>query len=232
MRDVVTSLVSSVIAGSAVWLSQWLLRYRRVARKRSFFGVSPANSCLLVAPRHYSSDRPMSVHRRDMAALVELGTIVNDCGGRTDVVMQGTGVPGIGRVTEFCVGAPAANPRTEAHLRSVLSGVRFEPDDEKGGELKFTAGSTVYRREPGRAEHVVLAKAYVPDARHPVFVIAGQTAQTNLAAARLLASQYRKLIRTYGTHGRFCLVLTITEPDAYGPDFVEIAADVTDDAFR
>jgi hypothetical protein len=32
--------------------------------------------------------------------------------------------------------------------------------------------------------------------------------------------------------GRFCPVLKIVEPDSYGPDFVEIEADVTDDAFR
>jgi hypothetical protein len=74
MREVVLSLVASVIAGSAVWLVQRLLNYRRMARKRAFFGVSAGASCVLVAPRHFSSPQTDSVHRRDMAALVELAT--------------------------------------------------------------------------------------------------------------------------------------------------------------
>jgi hypothetical protein len=48
----------------------------------------------------------------------------------------------------------------------------------------------------------------------------------------LLASQHRKLLKSYGLKGRFCLVLKIVEPLAFGPDFVEIAEDVTADAFQ
>lgn len=55
--DLVMSLVSSVVAGSAVWLGQRLLHYRRLVRKRAFFGVSPTAGCVLVPPRHFSSDR-------------------------------------------------------------------------------------------------------------------------------------------------------------------------------
>jgi hypothetical protein len=223
------SLVASVIAGSAVWLGQWLLRYHRVARKRTFFGVSPGAACVLVAPRHFSSSQPNSVHRRDMAALVELATIVNDCGGRAEVTADGPGAPGVGRSTEFCVGGPTANPRTAAHLRAFLPGVTIEADSKQ--EMRLTVGSTVYDRSPGHAEYVVLAKAYLPGTAYPVFVIAGQTARTNLAAARLLATRHRKLIRVYGAGGRFCLVLKIVEPDTYGADFVEIEAEVTDQAF-
>jgi hypothetical protein len=230
VRDVVMSLVASVVAGSAVWLGQWLLRYHRVARKRAFFGVSPGAPCVLVAPRHFSSPQATSVHRHDMAALVELGTIVNDCGGRADVTADGPGVPGIGRTTEFCVGGPTANPRNAAHMRAFLPGVQLEADSKQ--DMMLTAGSTVYRRSPGHAEYVALAKAYVPTTIHPIFVLAGQTARTNLAAARLLATRYRKLLRTYGVHGRFCLILKVVEPDTYGPDFVEIEADVTDQAFQ
>ena len=228
MRDVVMSLVSSVIAGTAVWLGQWLLRYRRVARKRAFFGVAPGAACLLIAARHFSSPQSNSVHRRDMAALVELATIVNDCGGRAEVSADGPGVPGIGRNTEFCVGGPTANPRTAAHLRAFLPGVSFDPDDD----MTLTTNSTVYRRSPEHAEYVVLAKARIPSTTRPVFVIAGQTARSNLAAARLLASGYRKLQRTYGTDGPFCLILKTVEPDTYGADFVEVESDVTGTAFR
>jgi hypothetical protein len=232
VREIVLSLVASVIAGSAVWLVQWLLRYRRMARKRAFFGVSAGASCLLVAPRHFSSPQADSVHRRDMAALVELATIVNDCDGRTEVVTEDAGLRGIGRLTEFCVGGPAANARTAAHLRAVVPGVRFALDEDAGAAVTFRAGGTAYPASSEQAEYAVLVKAQVPATPNPVFIVAGQTARTNLAAGRLLASRYRSLLKTYGTSGRFCLVLKIVEPLAFGPDFVEIVADATADAFQ
>jgi hypothetical protein len=230
VRDVLLSLVSSVIAGSAIWLAQRLLRFRRLARKRAFFGVSAGASCLLVSPRHFSSPQAASVHRRDMAALVEIATIVNDCGGRAEVVAGDSGPHGMGRLTEFCVGAPAANPRTAAHLRAVVPGVRFAAVDGQDGRT-FRVGDTGYPAPSEQAEYVVLARAHPPAAPNPVFVIAGQTARSNLAAARLLALRYRSLLRTYGAGGRFCLVLRIVEPEAYGPDLVEIVADRTAVAF-
>ncbi|HEY8474623.1 MAG TPA: hypothetical protein VIL37_18560 [Natronosporangium sp.] len=228
MRDLVTSLVSSVIAGTAVWFGQWLLRYHRLARKRAFFGITPGADCVLIAPRHFSSPQASSVHRTDMTALVELATIVDHCGGRAEVSAAGDGtVPsGLGRHPEFCVGGPSVNQRTAAHLRAFLPGVRYEAD-----EPTLVVDGTRYRGDPAHAEYVLLAKAPVPGTRHPVFVIAGQTARTNLAAARLLATGHRRLLRRYGVAGRFCLVLKLVEPDNYGPDFVELVADVTETAF-
>jgi hypothetical protein len=38
--------------------------------------------------------------------------------------------------------------------------------------------------------------------------------------------------RGFGLTGRFCLVLKIVEPLDFGPDFVEIAGDVTAEAFQ
>jgi hypothetical protein len=226
------SLVSSVIAGTAVWLGQRLLRYRRLARKRAFFGVSPATGCVLVSPRHFSSPQPASVHRHDMAALVELATVVNECGGRAEIVSEQTGLPGVGRLPEFCVGGPPANSRTAAHLRSLLPGVHIESPPSKDDYLAISVGRSTYRHEPHHAAYAVLAKTHLPATGHPLFLLSGQTAQTNLAGARLLASQYRTLLRTYGATGRFCLVLRIVEPEVYGPDLVEIAADVTGVAFQ
>lgn len=78
----------------------------------------------------------------------------------------------------------------------------------------------------------MLAKVYLPDTAFPVFVIAGQTARTNLAAARLLSTRFHKLLRRFGRSGRFCLVVRVLEPNTYGPDLVEIMADATKDAFR
>lgn len=225
------SLASSVIAGSAVWVGQRLLRYRRMARMRAFFGVSPDTAAILVAPRHFASPQATSVHRQDTAALVELATAVNACGGKADIVEDQAGPHGLGRTTEFCVGGPASNPRTAAHLRSLLPGVRFDPDAAASGELTLQVGTVAHRRDPDRAEYGVLAKISRPEMAYPVFIIAGQTARTNRAAARLLVSGYRRLLRSYGRTGRFCLLIRIIDPQAYGPDLVEVVADVTAEAF-
>ncbi len=242
MRDLLVNLLASVVAGTAVWLSQRLLRYRRTARRRAFFGVGPDATCLLTVSRHASSPHQLSVHRQDVAALVELATIVRDCGGRADLIPAEDTPQGVGRSTEFCVGGPYGNPRTAAHLRALLPGVRVEIEppapsghgDSTGAgmrELPLSVGATTFRREPGRAEYVVLARVWGPAGGRPVFLLDGQTARTNLAAARFLATNYPDLHRRYGAAGRFCLVLRILEPAMYGPDFTEIAADLTDEAF-
>jgi hypothetical protein len=131
VNEVLISLLSSVVAASAAWVGQWLLRHRTLARKRAFFGVTPGADCVLVTPRHFSSPQTASVHRRDTAALVELGTIISACGGTSQIVSGDGELHGVGRLTEFCVGGPTANPRTHAHLRSILQGVVSEPDEAR-----------------------------------------------------------------------------------------------------
>jgi hypothetical protein len=204
---------------------------RTLARKRAFFGVSPDSDCLLVVGKHFASPSEYSVNRADVAALVELAAVAKDCGGRAELVGGADVAAGIGRRTEFCVGGWASNPRTGAHLRSILPGVRIEPYEGTGDEMTLQVGGTQYRRERDRVEYVLLAKVYGPQLSRPVFVLSGQTARTNLAAARFLAGGYPRLLREYGTTGRFCLVLRVVEPATYGPDFVDVAADVTAEAF-
>jgi hypothetical protein len=230
VRDLVVNLLASVVAGTAVWLAQRVLAYRRLARKRAFFGLGAGDECALVVSRHARSPSELSVHRSDVAALVELASIAKECGARADLVTEDAAARGVGRRTEFCVGGPSTNPRTGAHLRSFLPGVRVAPYDD-GGDLAVTVGATTYRRAPDEAEYVVLARVSGPDMAHPVFVVLGQTARTNQAAARFLAARYPDLLRRFGTRARFCLVLHVREPASYGPDLVELAADATGEAF-
>jgi hypothetical protein len=77
------------------------------------------------------------------------------------------------------------------------------------------------------AQYVLLARIGRPGGGRPVFLLAGQTALTNLAAARYLVREQRALSRAYHADQPFCLVLRVTEPAAYGTDFVELAADVS-----
>jgi hypothetical protein len=67
-----------------------------------------------------------------------------------------------------------------------------------------------------------------PDTR-PVFLFCGQRAITNQAAARYLARHHERLARRHGS-GSFVLLLRVVNSEAYGPDVVELVADVTQDA--
>ena len=234
MSDLLINLLASIIAGTAVWATQRGLRLRRLAVKRAFFGLENGAGCLLAVARHASSPNELSVHRRDVAAIVELTTIAKDCGSRADLTDIGDMPRQIGRLTEFCVGGPTHNPRSAAHLRTILRGVSVashEVEAPKPRVLAFTVGDTTYTRDRQRADYVVLARVWGPVGGRPVFLISGLTAQSNLAAARYLSAEFRALHRRYGSRERFCLVLRIVEPDAYGTDFIELVADVTGEAF-
>ena len=226
MQDLLINLLASVIAGVAVWLTERALRRRRLARERAFFGLAAGETCLLSVARHHSSPRKASVHRRDVAALVELATLARECGARADLANDGALAQGFGRLTEFCVGGPGGNPRTATHLRTILRGVTFAD-----GVGAISVGGVDYHFEGGVAEYAVLARGWGPARDRPVFVLAGQTAPTNLAAARYLDAHHKDLYRQYGPRGQFCLVLRVVEPAVYGADFVELVADVSEVAF-
>ena len=232
MGDLAINLLASVIAGTAVWLAGFLLRRRKLSRERAFFGLTEGASCLLVVSRHASSPREFSVHRRDVAALVELATIARECGAHADRVGENQPTGEIGRLTEFCVGGPGgASPRSATHVRTILRGVTYAIFDDEKPRLSFTVGGTEYVLTP-ETSYVLLARFWGPAGGHPVFFIGGLSAGSNLAGARYLAAHHPELARRYGADRPFALVLRIVEPAAYGTDFTELAADVTDVAFQ
>jgi hypothetical protein len=230
--DLLINLLASVIAGTAVWLAGLVLRRRKLSRERAFFGLTAGGSCLLVVSRHASSPREHSVHRRDVAALVELATVARECGAHADRVGENQPAGEIGRLTEFCVGGPGgASPRSTTHVRTILRGVRYTVADETKSRLSFTVGGTEYVLTP-ETSYVLVARFWGPAGGHPVFLIGGLSAGSNLAGARYLAARHRDLHRQYGADRPFCLVLRIVEPAAYGTDFTELAADVSAVAFQ
>ncbi|MCO8272776.1 hypothetical protein M1L60_19460 [Actinoplanes sp. TRM 88003] len=232
MGDLLINLLASVIAGTAVWLAGFGLRRRKLGRERAFFGLTDGASCLLVVSRHASSTRESSVHRRDVAALVELATIARECGAHADRVGENQPTGEIGRLTEFCVGGPGgASPRSATHVRTILRGVTYEVFDDEQRRMSFTVGATRYEAGP-EASHVLLARFWGPGGGRPVFFIGGLTAGSNLAGARYLAQHHVELARQYGADRPFALVLRIVEPNAYGTDFTELVADVSTAAFR
>ncbi|NJP35503.1 hypothetical protein [Micromonospora thermarum] len=229
MRDVVINLLATAIAAAAGWTSQYIVRYRRILRKRSFFGVSPGAQVMLFVAKHFSSQRPQSVHRNDVATLVELATTIRESGGLPALVTSEDGHREAGRVTEYCVGGPSANPRTAAHLRIALPGVRFTPA-EPDSLLPFSVGDRAFRRRPGAEQFALLARVRPSASAAPVFILAGQTALDNLGAARYLMANWRGLRKTYGNRN-FCLVLGLREPSTFGADHVHLVADVSVPAF-
>nr|WP_134716188.1 hypothetical protein [Saccharomonospora xinjiangensis] len=232
--DLAINLLASVIAGTAVWLFQRTRLRRRDERRRRFFGLSDRAECVIVTPRHASSPSPHSVNQLDVAAIVELATVARECGADVSLKVQGHSVlfdSGFDSATEFCVGGPDANTRMGAHLATFLPGVSMAPYDEVGDVLTLRAGDEEFHRRPGEAEFVLLAKIDTGRRGRPLFLLCGQTAITNRAAARYLTANYRALAARHGIDGRFCLMLEVVRPSAYGDRVVRERGDFTSVAF-
>ncbi|GAA2800457.1 hypothetical protein [Saccharopolyspora taberi] len=230
--NVALNIIASAITGSVVWLTGRLVARRRIRRKRDFFGLVADSECLLVVPRHASSNQSHSVHRNDAAALLELSTVIGDCGARPEVIFHDQTYQGFGDKAEFCIGGPAANQRTVAHLRSALPGVEVRtPVDDSTAVPTIELGGQTYPYYWGQEEYALLAKIVRSKQDKPTFLICGQSSVANRAAGRYLGTHYRRFLRAHGTRGRFCVVLRIVESEVYGPTVVELVRDATDDAF-
>jgi len=225
--NVVLGVVSSAVGAALAWALQSGLRQRQLGRKRAFFGMPAGTECLIVAPRKAGTateERLLAV--RDAYAMMELAALVSECGATAEIVGASDVRQGVGSRAEFCIGGPAANDRTAAHLRWRLPGVSVSTEWEDGAN-KLIIGDRTYAREKGVVEHVLLARITGGQGERPTFLICGQTATANLAAARVLARRHRELIRTHGPHGSFALLLRVLQPDSYGSDVVEVVGDVT-----
>lgn len=116
-----------------------------------------------------------------------------------------------------------------AHMTAMLPGVRVNIDPEPGPDRgAFQIGSERYRLESGVTEYVLLARLTAGERREarPVFLFCGQRAITNQAATRYLARNHERLARKHGANS-FVLLLRVVNSQAYGPDVVELVADVT-----
>ncbi|GAA2130872.1 hypothetical protein GCM10009760_03970 [Kitasatospora kazusensis] len=230
--NVLLGLVASAISAGLGWLAQTLRRRRRLGRIREFFGMPGGTECLLVVNQHTASASSKSVSRNDVYALMELAALVKECGARAEIVVHDQVRQGIGGKAEFCLGGPTSNQRTAAHLTSWLPGVRYGIDPGRTRWETIAVGGEEYGFEadpavPDNGRYVLLARLHAGPGSRPVFLIAGQTATSNHAAVRYLTTHHRQLARRYGTDGTFVLVLRVVNPAAYGPDVVELAADIT-----
>ncbi|RSS56457.1 hypothetical protein EF912_13685 [Streptomyces sp. WAC07061] len=228
VRNIVLGVVATAISGGFGWFARTYLWRRALRRKQAFFGLPAGSDCLFVVNRQMGGTEN-SLHRNDAFALLEISALIKDCGATVQVVTH-QARQGFGERAEFCVGGPASNSRTVAHLHSLLPGVRVDVSTESGPDRGAIAvGGDTYRWEPGLAEYVLLARLTTGPGTRPVFLLSGQTANSNQAAARYLARNHQELARKH--HGKaFCLMLKVVNSDAYGPDVTELVADVTDAA--
>ncbi|MFJ5772945.1 hypothetical protein [Streptomyces sp. NPDC093094] len=228
LRNIVLGVIAAGLSAALGWLARTYLWRRKLRRKQAFFGLPDNSESLLVVNRG-AAGPDLTVMRYDVFALLELAALIKDCNAHAQVVPHDTARQGFGERTEFCVGGPASNRRMAAHLSSLLPGVRVnveaEPTPDRGA---FQIGSERYRAEAGRTEHVLLARLTVSQSNgdRPVFLFCGQTPITNQAATRYLARHHERLARKHGT-GSFVLLLKVVNSEAYGPDVVELVADVS-----
>ncbi|QMU75268.1 hypothetical protein GXW83_05330 [Streptacidiphilus sp. PB12-B1b] len=225
--NIVLGVVSSAVSAALAWVVQASLRRRSLERKRAFFGMRAGTECLIVAPRKAGTtaeDRVIA--QRDVYAMMELAALVRECGAEAEIIGANEVRQGVGGRAEFSIGGPSANERTAAHLRWRLPGVVFRGDWEAGIN-ELVIGDRVYAREKGVVEYVLLARITGGEGERPTFLVCGQTANSNLAAVRVLARRYRELIRAHGPHGTFALMLRVIQPGSYGADVVEFVGDVT-----
>jgi hypothetical protein len=228
--NIVVGLMTSIISGGAVWA--WgRARVTRWQRERArFFGLSPGDTCRIVAPQAFGAPRTISKH--DVFSIVELAKLMRDLRADLDVVGSDEGTYGVGDHTEFCVGGPTANVRMQSHLARFLPGVsiRSAPPDSPDSGAIVTAGQEFLRERDSR-EYVLVARVRPPGRGQPLFLICGQTGITNRAAASYLRDSYRRISSAHGSGENWCIVLRVVAPSVYGHQMTELAADVSAAAF-
>ncbi|MFJ2776238.1 hypothetical protein [Kitasatospora sp. NPDC087315] len=232
LLNVLLGLVASAISAVLGWLGQNLRRRRRQERVRSFFGLPAGSECLIVVNRSVGAGaHARTVTRRDAYALMELAALVKECGAQAELVAHDSVHRGLGAKTELCFGGPSSNERMAAHLAWGLPGVRVTSGPE-GPNNVIVVGDREFVVDRDRHVHTLLARLATPGGGRPVFLVSGQTGIANHAGVRYLMANHRGLARRYGEDGTFALVLRVVDPEAYGPDVVELAADVTAQALE
>src|SRR6516225_8751279 len=118
LANIAIGLVTSVIGGGAVWLWQRARNVRTLRRKERFFGIEPGGTCLIVMNNKYNM--PGSTHHNDVHAMIEIATLASSIGSAV-LIESCNDFQGVnGNRTEFCIGGPASNPRTAAHVAAHL----------------------------------------------------------------------------------------------------------------
>jgi hypothetical protein len=231
LANIAIGLVTSVIGGGAVWLWQRAGSVRALRRKERFFGIEPGGTCLIVMNNKYNM--PGSTHHNDVHAMIEIATLASSIGSAV-LIESCNDFQGVnGNRTEFCIGGPASNPRTAAHVAAHLPGITLRPFDRDLDEsAAILVGDEQFRFIRNDQEYTLIAKFTPPAASRPVILICGQSSIANRAAVNYLKREYLNLSRSLSSTGKFCVVVRAVSTDAYGHQAAELAGDFSATAFR
>ncbi|MGW1374417.1 hypothetical protein ACWD6P_09075 [Streptomyces sp. NPDC002446] len=229
LANILIGLITSLISGTSVWLWQRAKSARIWRRQGEFFGISPGQTCLIILSHRH--DSPWVTAHYDVYALLETAALVDQMRGQITFEAANEIRGGNGNRTEFCIGGPDANERSAGHLAHHLPGVMFRPFSDGPDALALVVGGREFLYVRGEREYAVVAKFTPRGASSPVFLICGQTANTNRAAVHFLKHHYQELVKTLPSVDRFCLVVRVSAPRVYGHELVELERDVTAEAF-
>jgi hypothetical protein len=230
VMNILIGLVTSVVSGISVWVWQKGRRSRLLRRRTAFFSLGRGRQCLIMMPDKY--DRPGSVARHDVHAMIEVATLAHDLGSPVSVMPADNLKGHNGDRTEFCIGGPISNPRSSGHLAAELPGVEIRPYQEGAADsMAIVVGRDRFLCERRNREHVLIAKFIPKGSTCPVIVISGQTAIANRAGIVFLKREYRALTKSLSSTNRFCIVVVANSIGAYGHEATSLAADVTVLAF-
>ncbi|OHV37010.1 MULTISPECIES: hypothetical protein [Pseudofrankia] len=107
------------------------------------------------------------------------------------------------------------------------------PSGREGRRLRGEKGDGAdkaareFAGRPGEHEFALLARVAAGPARRPLFILAGQTATANLAAAYYLRSRADELTAEFSNRPSFCLILRVDAATVYGHELVEREADIS-----
>jgi hypothetical protein len=226
IQDLLIGLVTSVITGLAVWFWERFHRILDLAQKSRFFGIRPSENCLVVM-NHNPRGRNLLSHG-DVETVVEIVKIIYQIDGGVTIAAFDKALEPAGNITEFCVGSPASNERTEVHIKNFMQNIVNSPHskDEPDSLAIFIEGK-IYRYKHEEMEHAILAKIVPDQYANQIFLISGQSSFGNKAAVHFLAKNYKKSLLNKYKHKSFCLLLRIKEPKLYGYKSVELVEDLT-----
>ncbi|WJK40729.1 hypothetical protein O7608_30855 [Solwaraspora sp. WMMA2056] len=230
VEQLALGVAASAIAGSAVWGYQQLRTGSRIRTERSFLGLPMKGAHPIRIIVGDQAGTTGQVNRTDMAAVFELAFLLRNTGAAVDLQTAEEARVRRADDTEFCVGGPHSNTRTAAAIRRHFPGLVFPPFDPiNGTHWTLSVGKRRLLGVKGQVEYVMLARIQRTGRPH-LFIVAGQAAVANHAAAAYFAQEVPSLRRRFGDTSTFCLGLRVLDSKIYGHHEVEELADLTAEA--
>ena len=228
--NIVIGLVTSVLSGAAVWAWQRARNGRIRRRKELFFGLSPGSTCLIVM--NHKANMPGTTAQDDVQVMIEIAVLASEIGAKISVKSCDEVQESNGDRTEFCIGGLNSNPRSLGHIANYLPGVTLRPyRPTRRDSTAIVVGDQQFLCQRGVLEYALVARFTPSGASRPVILICGQRALANRGAIHFLHGNYLTLMRNLAAVEEFCIVVRMSSSDVYGHELVELAADVTAQAF-